>query len=279
MGHLTILRSASEHANLSGLARESRLAIDLAQRGRALPFPNSPQERRFRLRLLGDFELEDAHRAMPLSAVGQRLVAYMAIEQRPIHRSHIAGVFWPDTSEARATGNLRTQLWRLRQQDCPLIEATNGYLSLSADIAIDVRDLTTMARRALESGGEPDMRLAEALVRADDVLVDWSEDWVAVERERFRQLRLHTLERLCGQLARKGEYGQAIELCLRAVSTEPLRESAQRQLIQVYLAEGNAVDALRQFRAYETLLTDELGLEPSAAMVALLHGLNARPET
>jgi DNA-binding SARP family transcriptional activator len=80
-------------------------------------------------------------------------------------------------------------------------------------------------------------------------------------------------------LALQGEFGQAIELCLRAVSSEPLRESAQRQLIQVYLAEGNGVDALRQFHAYEALISDELGLDPSDEMAALVRGLNPRRET
>ena len=135
-----------------------------------------------------------------------------------------------------------------------------------------------MARRALESS-EPDARLAAAIVSCDDVLLDWSEDWVVVERERFRQLRPHTLERLCGELALQGDFGRAIELGLRAVSTEPLRESAQRQLIRVYLAEGNDVDALRQFHAYEALISDELGLEPSDEMVALVRGLITRRET
>jgi DNA-binding SARP family transcriptional activator len=258
---------------------ESRMATDQPDRRRALPFPNASGEPHFRLRLLGDFDLEYAHSAIAVSAFGQRLIAYLAIEQRPIHRSHVAGVFWPDVSEGRARGNLRTQLWRLRLQVRPIVEDTHGFLSLTSDIAIDVRDLTTMARRALESSGEPDARLAGAMVRSDDVLVDWSEDWVVVERERFHQLRLHTLERLCGELALQGEFGQAIELCLRAVSSEPLRESAQRQLIQVYLAEGNGVDALRQFHAYEALISDELGLDPSDEMAALVRGLNPRRET
>ena len=157
------------------------------------------------------------------------------------------------------------------------MEDTHGFLSLTSDIAIDVRDLTTMARRALESS-EPDARLAAAIVSCDDVLVDWSEDWVVVERERFRQLRLHTLERLCGELALQGDFGRAIELGLRAVSTEPLRESAQRQLIRVYLAEGNDVDALRQFHAHRGLDQCRLGSEPSDEMVAFQRGLITRRE-
>lgn len=89
------------------LALESRMAIDQPHGRRRLPFPNPSGEPRFRLRLLGDFDLKFARDAISVSAFGQRLIAYLAIEQRPIHRSHVAGVFWPDVSEGRARGNLR----------------------------------------------------------------------------------------------------------------------------------------------------------------------------
>ena len=55
----------------------------------------------------------------------------------------------------------------------------------------------------------------------------------------------------------------ALHLALEAVRAEPLRESANARLIEVYLAEGNVCDALRQYDAFRALLQRELGLEPS----------------
>ena len=54
---------------------------------------------------------------------------------------------------------------------------------------------------------------------------------------------------------------------------EPLRESAHRLLVRIYLAEGNAFDAIRQFRLYRELAGSRLGIEPSAQMLDLMHGL------
>ncbi len=54
---------------------------------------------------------------------------------------------------------------------------------------------------------------------------------------------------------------------------EPLRESAHRCLIGVYLAEGNKAEALHEYRAYRDLLHDKLALEPSARMEELIAGL------
>lgn len=81
-----------------------------------------------------------------------------------------------------------------------------------------------------------------------------------VERERLRQLCLHSLEALSERLLELGRYGDAMEAGLNAVRAEPLRESAHRAVISVHLREGNFGEALRQYRRYERLLWEELGV-------------------
>ena len=58
-----------------------------------------------------------------------------------------------------------------------------------------------------------------------------------------------------------------------AVETEPLRESAHRLLVKVYLAEGNWGEALRQYRVFCSGLRDGLGLRPSTQMEELVRPL------
>jgi DNA-binding SARP family transcriptional activator len=67
----------------------------------------------------------------------------------------------------------------------------------------------------------------------------------------------------------------AIEAGLAAVRADPLRESAHRVLIEAHLLEGNRCEALRQFRAYEALMRAQLGLAPSATIVALIERATA----
>jgi DNA-binding SARP family transcriptional activator len=93
---------------------------------------------------------------------------------------------------------------------------------------------------------------------------------VLVERERFHQLRLHALEALCDRLITAGRYGEAIDAGLAVVAAEPLRESAHRALIKAHLAEGNHGEAYRQYQLCREILRDELGVEPSNALRALL---------
>ena len=104
---------------------------------------------------------------------------------------------------------------------------------------------------------------------------DWYEDWLEDERERLRQLRLHALEAAAERLLDERRYGQAVDACLLALKTDPLRDSTQRLLIRVYVAEGNVPAALRQYRIYARKLRHELGLEPSEQMRDLVGELEA----
>lgn len=104
-----------------------------------------------------------------------------------------------------------------------------------------------------------------------DLLPGWYDDWALVERERMRQRVLHALEALSQRLVRAGRFAEAVETALLAVGAEPLRESAQRALIEVHFAEGNWVEGWRNYQAYRDLLRRELGVEPSADLVALLQ--------
>jgi DNA-binding SARP family transcriptional activator len=114
----------------------------------------------------------------------------------------------------------------------------------------------------------------EAFTR--DLLPDWYEEWVVVERERYRQLRLHALENLCLELVARRRFGQAVQAGLAAVVGEPLRESATLVLIRVYLAEGNAGEAIRQYDSFTRLLWSELRVSPSSAMREVVDELRQR---
>ncbi len=169
--------------------------------------------------------------------------------------------------------NLRSVIWRVRGSGHDLIAADDGQLSLRRNVIVDTHELRRIAFAILESvdGGYPTG--FEGLVRADEILPDWSDEWVLVDRERYHQLRLHALERLCGQLAATGRFGLAVEACLAALAAEPLRESVQRQLIEVYLSEGNRADALRQYTTYQRVIREEVGVEPSREITDLVSRL------
>jgi DNA-binding SARP family transcriptional activator len=221
-----------------------------------------------RLGLLGAFDLNIAGDTVSLPMNGQRLLAFLALQGRSLTRSFVAGSLWLDSTDDRAAGSLRSALWRLRRQG-QLVEANGEKIGLVSHAAVDVTAAVAQAHRLLDPASDDCPRLDDVLLR-DDLLPDWYDDWVAVERERFRELRVHALERLCDRLIASKRFGEAIETGLAVARSEPLRESAHRMLIRIHLAEGNRGEALAQYRRFRALLHDELGLEPSPEMAALV---------
>jgi DNA-binding SARP family transcriptional activator len=225
------------------------------------------------MRLLGGFQLTNGGRTVPLPMGAQRLLAFLALQGRPQIRDCVAGRLWSDTTEEHAHASLRTALWRLRATELDLVHATALEVSLAPPVSVDVRTAVALAR-SLE---EPDDHYpVEGLTEAaftGVLLPDWHDDWVLIERERLRQVCLHALESLSERLVRMGRYAAAAQAALAAVDCEPLRDSSQRCIIRVYLAEGNAIEAINQYRAYSALLRAEIGVAPSAQMRELVRPL------
>lgn len=200
-----------------------------------------------RLNLLRGFELlcDDVRVSLPLAS--QRLLAFLALQQRPMLRIYVAGALWLDASESRSYANLRSALWRLRQPGHPVVVATPTHLALRDDVEVDVRLAIENSRRALAPAGNGVLVDGDDL--AGELLPDWYDDWVEDDRRRLRQLRLHALEAIAEQLLTQGRFGQAVDASLLAIRIDPLRESAQRLLIRTYAAEGNWNEALDQYRS------------------------------
>jgi DNA-binding SARP family transcriptional activator len=230
------------------------------------------------LQVLGGFELRIGARAVPLAANGRRVLACLALGGPAMRRDVLAGRVWAWSSEARAQANLRNALWRIRQVDRRVVEANHEEVRLGCDVAVDLRASAARARSLVEPpspcGATEATAWATAAATAElleaDILPDWDDDWVLLERERHRQLRIHGLEALSRCLAEEGRFAEAVDAAYAAITAEPLRESAHAALIRAHLAEGNRAEAARQFAVYERLVGDELDLPPSPAIAALL---------
>lgn len=236
------------------------------------PYPPAEPVAELRIDLLGGFRLRRNGELLSISPGEQRLLAFLAVHNHPLQRVFVAGSLWIDYSDEHAGGNLRTALWRLRHLDDRLIDPSRSHLALASGVAVDLHQASAHARHLLRHRTiRPSPDLSARLLA--DVLPDWYDDWVVIERERFRQVRLHALEALCAAFAAAGAYGLALEAGLTCVGAEPLRESSHRALIKVHLAEGNQGEAVRQYRLYRKLAMDELGLAPSVELRAFIEPL------
>jgi hypothetical protein len=92
------------------------------------------------LELQGGFFLtrDDVPWELPLSA--QRVLAFLAMQERPLLRVYIAGTLWPGSSERHAAASLRTALWRVHDGPAsPLAVSGTRLGRRRADSACDAR--------------------------------------------------------------------------------------------------------------------------------------------
>lgn len=227
-----------------------------------------------RVTLLDGFSLElgagaSAAAVDILPRGAQRLVAHLGLAGRPA-RGAVAGSLWPDVPEEHAHGSLRSTLWRLQKAAPGLVVVSGGSLGLSPKVRVDVRELTAWARQTLDNAGAGDLA-APAVALHGELLPGWYDDWVLLERERLRQLRMHALEVLAARLLDAGRHGAAIQIAYAALGSDPLRESSHRIIIRAHLAEGNVAEAVRVYQCFCRVLADELGVSPTRQMLELVR--------
>jgi DNA-binding SARP family transcriptional activator len=225
------------------------------------------------LDLLCGFAARRRDRVIDLPLPAQRVVAFLALHDRPVRRAHVAGMLWIDASEEHAQAALRTTLWRIRQRARDLVATTAAGMTLQRYVNVDLHQAGDCARRTLRLRGAPCEEDAILLRGAGDLLPDWYDDWLVIERERFRQLRLLALDALCEDFCARGCYTDAVLAGVASVTAEPLRESAHRGLIRAHIAAGNAGEALRDYGLFRKLLDQQLGVAPSPALRALVDAL------
>jgi DNA-binding SARP family transcriptional activator len=223
----------------------------------------------YELQLLGGFGLRHQGDALDVPVSARRLLAFLAVNQRSVRRSLVAGTLWPETTDVKAAANLRTTLWRLHELPGPAVVASPGALRLSDEMHVDVHRLAALAD-LLRLGDGVDPTTIDATTFVGELLPDLSDAWLVFERERLRQISLHALELLSRTLSSSHHHDLAILAGIAAVQADPLRETANRVLVEAHLGEGNVAEAVRQFVRFRDLLWTELRVEPDPSFAHLV---------
>jgi DNA-binding SARP family transcriptional activator len=211
-----------------------------------------------------------------------KVVAYLAVHRRPERCADLAADLWPGEPAPAARQLLDDALASLRSTG--LLEpelGPDGPVALDPAVEVELDAAMALVRRLADAPGRPngipdDLPTAAALLRAD-ILPGWPAAWLAVERERFRQIRLNALEDLSTALSAAGRHAEAVELAEEAVRTAPSRESARRALIEAHLGQGGIAEAVAQYDEYTELLRSSVGASSAFGLEGLLPPVPAWP--
>lgn len=213
---------------------------------------------------------------------------------RVFSRDEILEALWPDVSPAAAERSLRVTVSLLRRALEPDLERgaesryvlgrRPGYLFDSeSGCAVDTWEFDERRRRAqaardagrLEEAIR-EYREADRMSCGEFLAEDPYEEWASEPRRAWGEARLTVLCDLSECLALRGGYGEAVEVCARALALDRYREESHRQLMLYHYCSGEQTLALRTFRSYARMLKEELGATPSPEMGRLREQIEAR---
>ncbi len=138
--------------------------------------------------------------------------------------------------------------------------------------------LQTSDRRPPAGCGLP---IADCLSRAlglyqGELLPGFNEEWILPEQQRLDELHYQALQRLSANLEDSGNVSGALQVALRGVGANRLREEAHREVIRLYSASGQEDAALRQGRELERMRKEELGVVSRSETRATVHAPAAK---
>jgi DNA-binding HxlR family transcriptional regulator/DNA-binding SARP family transcriptional activator len=230
-----------------------------------------------KIQLLGTFAVRVGEQLLdPLSTGSQRLLAFLALQDRAVARVAMAGAMWPDATDRGAGISLRSALSRLDAPTRAAILAASAGLSLEGAVIVDLREAQALAHRLLRperTTAQGDLSAQALNSLSAELLPDWYDNWAVSAAEDWRQLRVSALEAQSRILLEQGRLADAAAAARAAMKVDYLRESAQASLIRVHLAEGNQSEALRVFEHYRMLLHDELRLMPTTHLTDLIASI------
>jgi DNA-binding SARP family transcriptional activator/tetratricopeptide (TPR) repeat protein len=203
------------------------------------------------------------------------LVAFLATHAgSPQPRARIAGLFWPESTDAQALTNLRRELHHLRQvlSGEPSLVVTPRDLCWydTKTCRVDVRIFDIERRAALAAAAADDsngvlVHAARAVAEyRGDLLPGVYEDWLLEARAELERQCVGLCDLLSETRARSGDLAGAVEAARRRIQLQPLEEVGYRTLMQLQADLGDRAGAVSTYHHCASVLERELGVVPDA---------------
>ncbi len=238
------------------------------------------------IRLLGEQRViggpDLGGRTQPSRSVA--LLGYLILHAEvPQTRQHLAGVFWPDSTEPQARTNLRRELHNLRVMlgDDPslMVQPTSLAWRDSPSCRVDVRVFEAERRAASSARASGDsagfVAHAEAAIAEyrGELMPGSYDDWVLDEREPLLRACVDLCDGVIGAHRRSGDRTRALEVARRRVQLKPLEEAGYRVVMELQAESGDRAAAVSTYHRCATVLEQELGVTPDPETTTMVDRL------
>ena len=236
-----------------------------------------------RIQLCGRMALELEGRRLEDALPGRQgklVFGYLALNRmRPVDRSELVAVLWPDERPVAAETTLSGVLSRLRHVlgDDVLTGRAQPRLVLPHDAWLDVEAAVAAIHQAESAVANDDWqgawlsgRIALHVGRRE-FLSGFDASWIDEQQRELAKIHRSALE--CIGEAGLGIGGTEIAAAERSgralIACEPYRDSGYRLLMRALEGQGNNAAALTVYDELRRRLRDELGTAPGAMTQAL----------
>ena len=225
--------------------------------------------------LLGEQAItEDGTSVQAHSSRAIALVAFLAAHAgAPQSRQRIAGIFWPESTDAQALTNLRRELHNLRQilgRDSSLVVTSRDLCWCDSDTCrVDLRVFTTARSAALaaDAVGDDAGVLVHAAAAVEcykgDLLPGVYDDWLLEMRSGLDRQCADLCDLLAAAGARAGDMLGAVQAARRRIQLQPLEDTGYRTLMLLQADLGDRAGAVSTYHHCASVLERELGVSPA----------------
>lgn len=202
------------------------------------------------------------------------LLAYLALNNGPVPRGHMAAVLWPDVGEAQSRTRLRRLIYLIENVvGGRIFSSDNDCLTLLAQtVEIDVLRFIQFSRNVVASSRLEDSELTEAsqwigqgrlpLLQGVGFGSSLFDDWlkaVSIEHER---LLTRLLERVINELSQRNDIASALDLAEILVAKDLYCEPSYVVLMQLHARQGHSAGVEAAYLRCADLLRAEFGIRP-----------------
>ena len=281
-GHNRVLKHASlrlffEHAG--------RLVDTLPELRNVLQEPVdevSPSAPRLEIISFGSAQVRHDGRVVELSnwqTREARDLFFFLLQSPPRTKEQIAMEFWPDLSPARLKMRFKINIYRIRQalgQDAILFKDEHYGFNRSIPYTWDREwfdELLSISQRRTSLTERINLLEEAVAIIRGRYLADLDAAWAEADRIHYEGKRREAMLNLAGLYLRKGQGQECMNLARQLLSLDPLMESAHRLVLQACAVQHDPAGLALQYRHYQKLMEDELGMLPSLEMRTLYETL------
>ncbi len=262
---------------MSSTLCQDDLSLHLQRRDRPVSLSGTLPEQRL-IRLLGPVDLVVDGRAVPLpGGRGRSLLVRLALERgKTVDADRLVDSVWDGRPPRSPAAALHVAVSRVRSAVGEEVVETvsGGYRLRHCAVDLDRFDEeVARARHRRQSGGHADAatayRTALALWRGSALAGCVRVEFVDTVARALEEQRTTVTEEMIEAELDCGRHELVVGDLVKLVDQHPYRERLWGQLMVALYRSGRQSDALSAYRRYRTRLGEDLGLEPSPALVEL----------